>query len=225
MERTLDPKGIGLSARVNIEHIMPQKLNKAWETSLGENAVSTRDRLVHTLGNLTLTPYNGELGQRTFVEKINLEPGGFRFSKIALSESILKYETWGEEEILDRGNYLMSVAKRAWPMPKIWNSDYREIQSELDKESLTLTDLITAELIEPDDEIVWHRKQSGETHRARVTSSGTIIVSDGDEFETPTAATRAFTTSNYNGWKEWRLKSEDGATLDELRIQAAEESE
>ena len=225
LERTLDPKGIGLSARVSIEHVMPQKLNKTWEATLGENAVSIRDRLVHTIGNLTLTPYNGELGQRSFAEKKSLEPGGFQTSKIALSESILSYETWGEEEILDRGTRLMNVARKAWPMPGIWSSEYREIQSELDKESLTLTDLITAELIEPDDEIVWHRRQSGETHRARVTSSGTIIVSDGDEFDTPTAATRAFTTSNYNGWREWRLKSEDGPTLDELRVLAAEETE
>jgi uncharacterized protein with ParB-like and HNH nuclease domain len=225
LERTLDPKGLGLSARVSIEHILPQKLNKAWEASLGDNAVSIRDRLVHTIGNLTLTPYNGELGQRTFQEKIHLDPGGFKASKIALSSSILGYQSWGEAEISGRGELLMEYAKKAWPMPRIWSDNYREIQSEVDKESLTLTDLLIAELIEPDDEIVWFRRQSNETHRARVTSSGTIIVSDGDEFETPTAATRAFTSSSYNGWKEWRHKSEDGATLDELRNQAAEEAQ
>ena len=224
LERHLDPKGIGLSAKVSVEHIMPQKLNKAWEESLGENATSIRDRLVHTIGNLTLTPYNAELGQRSFMEKLNLDPGGFKASKIRLSASLLGYEEWGELQIQSRGEDLMSLATIAWPMPRIWTPGYREIQTETDKESLALTDLLNEGLIEPDDEIVWFRKQSNETHRARVTASGTIIVSDGDEFDTPTAATRAFTTSNYNGWKEWRLKSEDGATLDELRIIAAEES-
>jgi hypothetical protein len=223
LERTLDPKGIGLSARVSIEHIMPQKLNKDWERALGQNAISVRDRLVHTIGNLTLTSYNSELGQRSFHEKKTLDPGGFGVSKIALSDSILGFETWGEQEILSRGAYLMSIAKKAWPMPKIWSNDYQEILSEVDKDSLTLLDLIGAELIEVDDEIVWHRRQSNETHRARVTANGTIVTSDGEEFETPTAATKAFTTSNYNGWREWRLKSEDGPTLDELRISASEE--
>jgi len=84
-----------------------------------------------------------------------------------------------------------------------------------------LLDLILAEMIDVDSEIVWLRAGAGEVHRARITESGTIVTADGDEYDTPTAATRAFTNSNYNGWKEWRLGSEDGPTLDELRERAA----
>jgi uncharacterized protein with ParB-like and HNH nuclease domain len=221
LERFGDPAGLGLSAKVSIEHIMPQKLSRPWIASLGEDASRIRERLVHSLGNLTLTPYNSELGQRSFEDKKFLPKGGFSTSKFWLSTTILPYETWNEDSIMTRGDFLMDCALKVWPLPEIYGSDYRKIESATNKQDIDLPELLAAELLEPDSEIVWSRPQSGEVHRARVTESGTIVTSEGEEYDTPTAATRAFTTSNYNGWKEWRLADVDGPTLDELREKAA----
>lgn len=59
---------------LSIEHIMPQSKNMstAWQRMLGENWEIVKDRYLHTLGNLTLTGYNSELGDRPFDEKKEL---------------------------------------------------------------------------------------------------------------------------------------------------------
>ena len=56
---------------LTIEHIMPQNrnLSTAWQKMLGDDWEAIRDRYIHTLGNLTLTGYNSELGDRPFDEK------------------------------------------------------------------------------------------------------------------------------------------------------------
>lgn len=56
---------------LTIEHIMPQNrnLSTAWQKMLGDDWEAIRDRYIHTLGNLTLTGYNSELGDRPFHEK------------------------------------------------------------------------------------------------------------------------------------------------------------
>ena len=56
---------------LTIEHIMPQNknLSTAWRKMLGSDWELVRERYLHTLGNLTLTGYNSELGDLPFTEK------------------------------------------------------------------------------------------------------------------------------------------------------------
>lgn len=56
---------------LTIEHIMPQNknLSTAWRKMLGSDWALVRERYLHTLGNLTLTGYNSELGDLPFTEK------------------------------------------------------------------------------------------------------------------------------------------------------------
>lgn len=56
---------------LSIEHIMPQNknLSTSWQRMLGDNWATVKDRYLHTLGNLTLTGYNSELGDLPFDEK------------------------------------------------------------------------------------------------------------------------------------------------------------
>jgi len=56
---------------LTIEHIMPQNknLSTAWQRMLGSDWELVRERYLHTLGNLTLTGYNSELGDLPFTEK------------------------------------------------------------------------------------------------------------------------------------------------------------
>ncbi len=54
---------------LTIEHIMPQNknLSTAWQKMLGEDVwQSVQEKYLHTLGNLTLTAYNSELGDKPF---------------------------------------------------------------------------------------------------------------------------------------------------------------
>lgn len=55
--------------QITIEHIMPQKLNSSWETELGENFEDIHKRYLHNIGNLILTEFNSEIGNKPFADK------------------------------------------------------------------------------------------------------------------------------------------------------------
>ena len=61
------------------EHIMPQnpELSAQWRSALGPDWEAVHETWLHTLGNLTLTGYNPEYGDRPFSEKRDM-PGGFQ---------------------------------------------------------------------------------------------------------------------------------------------------
>jgi len=58
-----------------IEHILPQNpnLSEEWQKMLGENWKEIQSTYLHTLGNLTLTGYNSELSDISFVDKKSIE--------------------------------------------------------------------------------------------------------------------------------------------------------
>lgn len=76
---TLDEFTSGGKLRWSIEHIIPQGegLNDDWKDILSpedrDRATEIQSQNVHKLGNLTLTPYNSEMGNKTFNEKKNLK--------------------------------------------------------------------------------------------------------------------------------------------------------
>ena len=76
-----------------IEHVMPQTLSEEWQAELGEDWREAHDKYLHTIGNLTLTGYNSELSNSTFIDKRRME-GGFRESPLRLNESLREAEQW-----------------------------------------------------------------------------------------------------------------------------------
>jgi len=89
---------------LTIEHVLPQTMNLIWRTELGENADEIWSKYVHTLGNLTITGYNSELGQKSFKDKKEIVQ---TYSKARrLNEDILKSTQWTVSEILDRAGRL-----------------------------------------------------------------------------------------------------------------------
>ncbi len=103
-----------------IEHILPQNesLLLWWQQALGENWQEIQEQWVHTLGNLTLTGYNAEYGDRPFPEKRDMV-GGFRESPLRLNEGLAKLDTWNEETIQLRAERLAKLAVEIWPMPNL----------------------------------------------------------------------------------------------------------
>jgi hypothetical protein len=80
--------------------------------------------------------------------------------------------------------------------------------------SRKLAKLIDAGLIEPDEKLVWERRNSGELHTARVAADGCLHLEDGHVAESPSAAARHLTGYEVNGWRVW--KRADGTALGEL---------
>lgn len=100
-----------------IEHIMPQNLTKEWERELGPNYEEIHSTYLHTLGNLTLTPYNSELGDKSFYDKKIHEKHGFCKSKLALNEGLCELDKWTNKEITDRTKQLSKKIINIWKYP------------------------------------------------------------------------------------------------------------
>lgn len=101
---------------ITIEHIMPQTLSEKWKTSLGENWETIHQQYLHTMANLTLTGYNSQYSNLTFVEKRDMEKG-FKDSAFRLNNYVKDCEKWTEDELLERQQLLLNVFMKLWPMP------------------------------------------------------------------------------------------------------------
>ncbi|SFP42735.1 Uncharacterized conserved protein, contains ParB-like and HNH nuclease domains [Geopseudomonas sagittaria] len=112
------------SSALAIEHILPQKWDEHWpvpkalhKNPQGKQAFTEqRDRLKHTLGNLTLVAgsLNPTLSRSPWeVKKAEL----LKCSTQNLSRDLHDAEAWSEQEILARGQVLADVACVLWPYP------------------------------------------------------------------------------------------------------------
>ncbi|MDZ8105867.1 MAG: DUF262 domain-containing HNH endonuclease family protein [Nostoc sp. DedQUE12a] len=99
------------SDSLTIEHILPQTLNKEWKTMLGGNHASVQKKWLHTLGNLTLTGYNSEMGNKPFSEKLVY----FNTSNLSLNHYFRQIYVWNEEAIKKRAEHLADIAIKVWP--------------------------------------------------------------------------------------------------------------
>ncbi|HKO62105.1 MAG TPA: DUF262 and DUF1524 domain-containing protein [Pyrinomonadaceae bacterium] len=103
-----------------IEHIMPQKplLSAEWQRDLGPVWREIQLKYLHTMGNLTLTGYNAELGDRSFREKQSMK-GGFADSPLQLNRGLADLERWDETAIHQRALSLAQHAVEIWAYPAL----------------------------------------------------------------------------------------------------------
>lgn len=101
-----------------IEHIMPQRLTRAWTTSLGENAEEIHRVWLHRLANLTLTAYNPNLSNKPFTEKRDAPDFGYKNSGIRMNQKIAQKNSWGLPELEERNSEMILAAKKIWELPK-----------------------------------------------------------------------------------------------------------
>ena len=102
---------------LTIEHIMPQNknLSTAWQKMLGDNWETVRDRYLHTLGNLTLTGYNSELGDKPFAEKQELLKAAVTHITV-LYDDVKNKTAWDADAIEERAQNLAGHLLRLFPI-------------------------------------------------------------------------------------------------------------
>ena len=107
------------TANYTIEHIMPQNIehNLLWQQMLGEDWQEVHSLYLHSLGNLTITGYNAEMSNKSFVEKVNGE-SGFKHSHLKLNESIAQCDVWNKKAIQRRTNILTDIILKIWKYPE-----------------------------------------------------------------------------------------------------------
>lgn len=111
LEESYCHKERGHFEELTIEHIMPQTLSQEWEIHLGDNAEHTHELFLHTLGNLTLTGYNTELGNKPFLEKKVV----YSESHIELNKYFNSIDRWNESAIVMRAEKLAELLILCYP--------------------------------------------------------------------------------------------------------------
>lgn len=110
-KETLDTENL------SIEHIMPQNknLSMSWQKMLGENWQSVHEKYLHTLGNLTLTGYNSELGDKPFEKK--KEKLEETITHIAVLYSDVKDKSeWNSVNMEKRAKRLAEIILKLFPI-------------------------------------------------------------------------------------------------------------
>lgn len=115
-KETLDTENL------SIEHIMPQNknLSMSWQKMLGENWQSVHEKYLHTLGNLTLTGYNSELGDKPFEKKKEKLEESITHIAVLYSDVKDKSE-WNSVNMEKRAKRLAEIILKLFPIeqPKI----------------------------------------------------------------------------------------------------------
>ena len=114
LERARGHKEQATLDAAQIEHVMPQTLRPEWHELLGDEAERIHADWLHQPGNLTLSAYNQELGNQSFVQK----QVRFAQSNIVLTRELADIPTWGEQLIRSRGEAMAKSATALWIGPK-----------------------------------------------------------------------------------------------------------
>jgi hypothetical protein len=101
------------SDKVTIEHIMPQKLSEEWEKELGANWEEVHKKYLHNIGNLILTEFNEEMGNKSFAEKKKR----LMASNLSYRLSIINEDTWNEESIIRHRDRMIKWFLETFPLP------------------------------------------------------------------------------------------------------------
>ena len=108
-----------LKDSLTIEHIMPQEWAKYWPLPLGvlpDETEVTRNRLIHTFGNLTLL--TKALNPSVSNSAWGTKKGAIQVhSALTMNRKLIQCEEWNENDIEKRGNTLFALAQVIWPAP------------------------------------------------------------------------------------------------------------
>lgn len=101
------------TGNLTIEHIMPQNQNMstAWQVMLGDDWQAVKDKYLHTLGNLTLTAYNSELGDKPFAEKKE-KLADVHTKVVTLYADVKNRDVWNAEAIEARADNLINEIQK-----------------------------------------------------------------------------------------------------------------
>ena len=106
-----------------IEHIFPQNPVKEWKKELNQKDYDIMQEKLHTIANLTISTNNGELGNKTFKEKqdMNVNNGeqGYIYSKLWLNEYLNGIEEWKPKNIKERFEKIKERFLKFWKYPNV----------------------------------------------------------------------------------------------------------
>ena len=104
--------------KITIEHIFPQKPNKAWKENYSDNELEQMISFKDTISNLTLTGSNSNLSNKAFYEKRDDEVHGYRNSKLYMNKYLGRLEEWNLLSMEARFESLYDDIIKIWKRPE-----------------------------------------------------------------------------------------------------------
>lgn len=187
--------------KFTIEHIMPRKWQAHWPLDNPGTDEAVRERLIHTIGNLTLltrklnskvshAPWIGTPGKRAGLEEHDV---------LLLNRDIVKASPtqWIDEAIRTRTRQMAEIIISIWPVPPNHRSGYQPDRPRARKK-VRLADLINGGVLTPGT-LLFPRRKKFIDRLATLLPDGSVEV-DGVLFESPSKAATDITGKATNGW-------------------------
>jgi uncharacterized protein with ParB-like and HNH nuclease domain len=100
-------------SKISIEHIMPQTLTNSWKYELGNDFETIHKQYLNNVGNLILTEFNGEIGNKPFADKKEK----LKSSSLNYRLDIIDRDSWTKTDIKEHGSNMIDWFLQTFPLP------------------------------------------------------------------------------------------------------------
>lgn len=197
---------IEIKSALTVEHIMPQSWHTSWPIpgldhldDLDPDRLSRqaeRAAAINKLGNLTLLTgaLNSSVSNGPYSVKM---PAVRSHSSLALNRELNDYDEWTEEQVAERGGALFKAARGIWQAP--------DREEGLTPVSKGWGDITSQRSGLPAEGVACRFAYFGKSYTGRVEGSALVIDGFEGRYNSFSAASRAVTDTNRNGWNDWHI--------------------
>ncbi len=130
--------------KITIEHIMPQTLTTDWKNELGNDFDKIHKKYLHNIGNLMLTEFNSEIGNKPFEEKKRkLETSSLNYRL-----DIIRRNKWSEQIIEEHQANMINWFLATFPLPERYKETNNWNSQKVESNSFSPLDIDAGEIVE-----------------------------------------------------------------------------
>jgi hypothetical protein len=202
-----------------VEHVMPQDWRKHWAEGVSAEREGERDRLVHTLGNLTLLTQalNSQVSNGPWLGAKGKRFGLNANTSLLITRSIVdgSPDTWTEDDIQFRTQAMISSVLEIWPVPA-GHTTKAEQHAERARSRVEVADLVRAGFT-PVGTTLYARPAAHAGKTCSISEDGRLFLGD-VPYLTLSAAAKAVTGSQSEaGWWFWLLEPGGDRSMVDVR--------
>ncbi|WP_341225257.1 DUF262 domain-containing HNH endonuclease family protein [uncultured Arcticibacterium sp.] len=138
--------------KVTIEHIMPQTLEDSWKVELGEHFSEIHKTYLHNIGNLILTEFNSEIGNKSFEEKKRK----LVTSSLNYRLDVINRNTWNEDSIKEHQLNMVKWFLSTFPLPEEFKEKANWNTQKIENTSFSPLDSDAGEMAEGNKPVELH---------------------------------------------------------------------
>lgn len=189
-------------SKMAIEHVMPRKWVSHWPSPLLPETDEGRDRLLHTIGNLTLLTgrLNSKVSNSSWKGDAGKKVALHGHDTLFLNRTLLDQaaEEWDEKGIRARTQYLTNLVLQIWPVPAGHRANFLHKRVDAARK-IGLVDVIAAGALTAGMPLFPRAKKFAD-RKITLLADGRIDV-DGVLFDSPSGAASSLTGGATNGLK------------------------